>query len=62
MVGAIAVDGLRGHMLYEGTMNSARMVEFVHQELGPNLNDGDIVVMDGASVHKTAAVREAVES
>lgn len=62
MVGAIAMDGLRGHMLYEGTMNTERMVEFVCEELGPQLNEGDILVMDGASVHKAAAVREAVES
>jgi len=50
-----------GHMLYEGTMNSERMVEFVYDKLGPNLRPGDALVMDGASVHKTAAVREAVE-
>lgn len=62
MVGAIAVDGPRGHMLYEGTMDGDRMVEFVMTKLGPNLHSGDILVMDGASVHKTAKVKEAVES
>lgn len=62
MVGAIATDGLRGNMLYEGTMTSDLMVKFVQETLGPNLNEGDILVMDGASVHKTAAVRDAVES
>lgn len=62
MVGAIAVDGLRGHMVYEGTMTSPTMVEFVRTVLGPNLRDGDTLVLDGASPHKTAAVREAAES
>lgn len=62
MVGAIALDGSRGHMLYEGTLNGERMVEYVNEHLGPNLREGDIVVMDGLRVHKMDIVTEAIES
>lgn len=62
MVGAIALDGDRGHMAYEGTLNTDLMVKYIHDHLGPNLRCGDVVVMDGASVHKTVRVREAIAS
>lgn len=59
VVGAISQDGSRGHMVYEGTLNGDRMVEYIDGFLGPNLRRGDILVMDGLRVHKTAKVREA---
>ncbi len=62
IVGAIAVDGLRAHMTYTGSMNGDRMVEFVNEHLGPSLQPGDIVVMDGLRVHRMVKVREAIES
>ncbi len=61
IIGAMALDGSRGHMSYEGTLDTDLMVEYVGTKLGPNLREGDIVVMDGLSVHRTAKVREAVE-
>lgn len=60
VVGAIAADGGRGQMAFEGTFNTDRFVQYVEEVLGPRLNPGDVVVMDGLSVHKTARVREAL--
>lgn len=60
IVGAMALDGPRGKMLYEGTLNGDGMVRFVMDYMGPNLKPGDIVVMDGLSVHKTRKVSEAL--
>lgn len=62
IIGGIAEDGERGHMTYSGTLNGDRMVEFVMNHLGPNLQEGDIVVLDGLGVHKMAKVRQAIAS
>ena len=62
VVGAMALDGPRAMMSYEGTLNEARMLEFVADHLGASLRTGDIVVMDGLSVHKTGPVRAAIEA
>lgn len=62
IVGAIALDGPRAHMTYTGTMNGDRMVEFVNEHLGPTLQPGDIVVLDGLRVHRMTKVREAIEA
>jgi transposase len=60
IVGAIAQGGLQEHITYTSTLNGDRMLEFVMTVLGPNLEIGDVVVMDGLSVHKMASVRDAV--
>jgi len=59
-IGAMAVDGPRGHMMYEGTLNGDLMVEYIDTELGPKLRQDDIVVMDGLRVHTMAKVRAAI--
>lgn len=61
-VGAMALDGPRGMMTYEGTMNTACMLEYVEHHLVPNLNKGDQVVMDGLNIHKNVRVKELIES
>lgn len=61
-VGAMALDGPRALMTYTGSMDEARMLEFVHDHLGPALNVGDTVVMDGLRVHTMASVLAAIES
>lgn len=62
LVGAIGVTGPRAYMAFSGSFNSQRMLTFIHYYLGPTLREGDIVVMDGLSVHKVAGVQEAIES
>lgn len=60
-VGAMAMDGSRGMMTYTGTMNTARMLEYVEHHLVPNLREGDQVVMDGLNIHKNVEVRALIE-
>ena len=43
-------------------MNGDWMVAYAEQVLGPELRDGDIVVMDNLAAHKSARVRECIES
>jgi transposase len=46
----------------DGAMNGRMFVGYVEQILVPTLKRGDIVIMDNASVHKVAGVREAIEA
>jgi hypothetical protein len=62
VVAAIALDGSRAMMQYEGGMNEQLFLTFIGQHLGPSLNTGDVVVLDGLNIHKMVSVREAIES
>lgn len=59
MVGAMAADGPRGLAVFKGALDSDRLVEYIDDTL--DLRAGEVLVMDGLSVHKTAAVKAAVE-
>ncbi len=60
-VGAMAMDGTRALMTYEGTMKTPVMLEFTEKHLVPSLNVGDFVVMDGLNIHKNQEVRALIE-
>lgn len=62
VVGAMALDGPRGMMSFEGTLKTPVMLEYIEDHLGPKLDTGDIVVLDGCPVHKAKAVQEAIEA
>lgn len=58
IVGAIAVDGVRATHVVEGRFDGPRFLAYLDEVLGPTLNDGDIVVMDGPRLHRVAGVTE----
>lgn len=60
LIGAIALDGVRALRRVEGYVNGDEFIRFLRDDLGPGLNPGDIVVMDGPSIHKVAGVAEAL--
>ena len=60
IIGAIALDGVRVMHQVEGSFNGDAFVEFLDKVLGPTLNKGDIVVMDGPRLHRVAGVTEAL--
>jgi transposase len=60
LIGAIALDGTRALREVEGYVNGDVFVSFLREDLGPHLNPGDIVIMDGPSIHKVAGVAEAL--
>lgn len=62
VVAAIALEGSRAMMQYEGAMNEEQFLTFIEDHLGPSLHVGDVVVLDGLNIHKMASVREAIES
>lgn len=57
MIGAVALDGLRGFLTIDAATNTEVFVAFVRHELCPRLNPGDLVVMDNLSAHKVSEVR-----
>ena len=62
VAGAIALDGVRCLMAYEGGTTSESFLRFVNDALVPSLRPGDVVVMDNLGAHKTADVRAAIEA
>ena len=49
-------------MLLDGAMNGDAFLAYVEHVLVPELQPGDVVIMDNLSVHKGAAIREAIEA
>jgi transposase len=60
VVGAIALDGVRAMMAYEGGTTKEAFLRFVREALVPSLNAGDVVVMDNLASHYADGVQEAV--
>lgn len=52
MIGALAWDGLRAGMFWDGYIDAEAFEIFVDDYLTPNLKPGDVVVWDNFSVHK----------
>ncbi len=61
MVGAIGLDGVRGFMTVDSGTSRDVFEAFIEQQLVPNLNPGDIVVMDNLAAHKGLKVRQMLE-
>jgi len=61
VVGAIALDGVRCMMAYEGGTTKQAFLHFVRAALVPSLRRRDVVVMDNLASHYAEGVREAIE-
>ena len=62
VVHAIALDGTRAAMVLDGPMDSLCFNGFCEWLLTPALNQGDIVVMDNLSSHKSSKTKRIIES
>lgn len=60
ILGAIALDGVRGCMTVLSGTSTAVFLAFIEQVVGPKLRRGDIVVMDNLAAHKHADVIAAI--
>jgi len=49
-------------LLLDGPMHGSAFRAYVEQVLVPELNPGDVVVMDNLPAHKVAGVRETIET
>jgi transposase len=62
VVGAIALDGVRAMMAYEGGTTREAFLKFVREALVPSLHRGDVVVMDNLRTHYTDGVQSSIEA
>ena len=62
MIGAIRLGERPRLMVRPGAVNGRTFRRFVRRRLASMLRPGDVVVLDNLSVHKTAAVRAAIEA
>lgn len=61
-LGAMRSTGFIAPLCVEGTINGSVFKAWVEQHLVPELQPGDIVVMDNLSSHKVAGVVRAIEA
>lgn len=62
LIAALGVEGIRCSTVVDGAVNGDVFEAFVEQVLLPQLQPGDLVVMDNLSSHKRARVAELIES
>lgn len=60
VVQAIARDGVRAMMAYEGGTTREAFLRFVREALVPSLKKGDVVVMDNLRSHYTDGVESSI--
>ena len=61
-VAGLRVDGIAAPFVLDGPINRDAFRAYVDQVLVPELQPGDVVVMDNLSSHKGPAVRRAIEA
>lgn len=62
MIGALTLKGIATYMTVDGGVKGKVFQRFVKQRLVPQLRSGDLVFWDNINMHKSKAVREAVEA
>lgn len=62
ILSAVRLDGSQAPYVFNGTLNGELFEKYIEKILVPTLNEGDIVIMDNASVHKVKGIREKIEA
>jgi len=62
LIAALGISGIHCSTVVDGAVNGDVFEAFVEQVLMPQLQLGDVVVMDNLSSHKRARTRELIES
>lgn len=62
MIGALTEDGLTAVMTVEGGTDGDAFVAYLEEVLVPELEAGDIVVLDNLGAHKDVRVRPTIEA
>jgi len=62
LVAGLRMTGMVAPMVLDGPINGDWFEAYVRQVLVPDLERGDVVIMDNLSSHKRASVREAIET
>jgi transposase len=62
LVAGLRMTGMVAPMVLDGPINGDWFEAYVTQVLVPDLQPGDVVIMDNLSSHKRASVRERIEA
>jgi transposase len=62
LVAAVRLDGVVAPMVIDGPLNGESFADYVELSLVPELEPGDIVVMDNLPVHKSKRVADAIQA
>ncbi len=62
LIAALGIDGIRCSMVVDGAVNADIFESFVTHILVPELEPGDVVIMDNLSSHKRARTRALIEA
>ena len=62
LIAALDIQGVRCSTVVDGPVNADVFEAFVQQVLVPQLQPGDVVVMDNLSSHKRSRTRERIEA
>ena len=62
LLASMSLSGMGPSMVVEGGANGAVFEVYLREMLIPTLREGDVVVMDNLSVHKSEIVREMIEN
>jgi transposase len=61
LLSSMSLSGMGPSMVLEGGTNGAVFEGYLREVLVPSLREGDVIVMDNLSVHKSERVRELIE-
>ena len=61
LIAALGIGGMRCSTVVDGAVNRDVFEAFVEQVLVPELREGDVVVLDNLSSHKSARTRTLIE-
>jgi len=61
-VAGLRLTGMIAPMVLDGPINGTAFLAYLQQVLVPELEPGDIVIMDNLSAHKGCQVRDAIEA
>jgi transposase len=61
-VAALSLRGIHAPFVFKGTVDGPAFETYVEHILGPDLAEGDIVMLDNLSPHKHAVIRGLVEA
>jgi transposase len=61
-VAALSLRGIHAPFVFKGTVDGPAFETYVEHILGPDLAEGDIVILDNLSPHKHAVIRSLVEA
>jgi len=62
LIAALGIKGMKCSTVVDGAVNGDVFEAFVEQVLVPQLEPGDVVIMDNLSSHKRARIRELIEA